>query len=67
MRLRNPNNGFAQRYWPASVQWLPGGYASYFMEAQLAETWRLIRQENSPEPSSDSLHAALAEAEEESA
>ncbi|WP_194890918.1 hypothetical protein [Catenulispora pinisilvae] len=67
MKLRNPNNGFAQRYWPASVQWLPGGYASYFMEAQLAQTWRLIRQEDSPEPSPGSSHATLADPEEVSA
>lgn len=43
MRLRNPNYGFAQNYWPAWVDWQSGGVASYHMDPDLAATWRSIR------------------------
>lgn len=43
MRLKNPRYGFAQNQSPAAVTWLPGGVASYAMDAALAEVWRTIR------------------------
>lgn len=43
MRLRNPTYAYAQKTWPTTVHWLPGGVASYSMDPQLASLWRLIR------------------------
>jgi hypothetical protein len=45
MKIRHPNNGYSQRYWPASVQWLPGGHARYTVEPDVAGIWRRIRQD----------------------
>lgn len=50
MRLKNPRYGFAQNEWPAVVTWLPGGFASYGMEASLAATWRTIRGDDLTAP-----------------
>ncbi|TWE19282.1 hypothetical protein [Kitasatospora atroaurantiaca] len=52
MKLNNPNNGFAQNKWPARVEWLPGGVASYQMDPSLAAIWRVIRQRQ-PLPSDE--------------
>lgn len=45
MRLRNPTYGFRQQTWPTTVQWLPGGVASYSMAPELAAVWRSVRGE----------------------
>jgi hypothetical protein len=46
MRLRNQKHGFAQKRWPVTVKYLPGGVASYTMGPELAKSWRTIRQLN---------------------
>lgn len=43
MRLKNPKYGFPQNVWPVDIEWLPGGVASYTMDAGLAALWREIR------------------------
>lgn len=43
MRIKNPKYGFAQKAWPATVTWLPGGIASYTMNRDLALVWRRLR------------------------
>jgi hypothetical protein len=43
MLLRNARNGFAQKVWPVSVMWLPGGVASYSMDPELVAIWQRIR------------------------
>jgi len=50
MRLKNPRYGFAQNQWPAVVTWLPGGVASYGMNAALAAMWRDIRGDDLATP-----------------
>lgn len=45
MRLKNPVYGFAQTTWPVTNTWLPGGFASYRMDPELAAIWRAIRQD----------------------
>jgi hypothetical protein len=50
MRLKNPSYGFARTTWPVTNTWLPGGYASYRMDPELAATWRAIRQESASQP-----------------
>lgn len=46
MRLKNPRYGFLQRAWPVRVTWLPGGIASYSMDAELSALWRHVRDES---------------------
>ena len=55
MKIRNPNNGFAQREWAHSVQWINGGTARYNVEPDVAQMWRRIRQEGNPSLSSELL------------
>lgn len=43
MRLKNPKYGFPQNVWPVEIKWLPGGVASYTMDAKLGALWREIR------------------------
>ena len=50
MRLKNPKYGFAQNTWPVEVEWLPGGIASYTMDAGLAALWRAIRSQADTAP-----------------
>lgn len=54
MRLKNPKYGFAQSTWPVTIQWLPGGVASYRLPADLVLLWRQARglseSQNSPQP-----------------
>jgi len=50
MRLRNPKNGFAQTDWPSTVDWLPGGVASYSLDPDLAKTWLHIRGDDVTRP-----------------
>lgn len=45
MRLKSPANGFTQKRWPVSIEWLPGGVASYHMDPELASLWRAVRQQ----------------------
>lgn len=45
MRLKNPVYGFAQTTWPVTNTWLPGGFASYRTDPELAAIWRAIRQD----------------------
>jgi hypothetical protein len=42
--LKHPKYGYAQTTWPMTVTVLPGGLASYHMDADLAAIWRTIRQ-----------------------
>ena len=56
MRLKNPKYGFAQSTWPVTIEWLPGGVASYRLPADLVPLWRQARglggsQNSSPLPS----------------
>ncbi|GAA2057122.1 hypothetical protein GCM10009839_78060 [Catenulispora yoronensis] len=46
MKIRNPNNGFAQREWAHCVHWINGGIARYYVEPEIARMWRSIRQED---------------------
>ena len=50
MRLKNPKYGFGQTDWPTSVTWDAGGYATYHLNPQLAETWRHIRGDDLTQP-----------------
>lgn len=43
MRLKNPKYGFAPRTWPVTIQWLPGGVASYRLPDPLKPLWRQAR------------------------
>jgi hypothetical protein len=61
MTIRNPNNGFAQRVWAHSVQWLNGNIARYSVEPDVARMWRRIRQESLQENLQENLTADQAE------
>ncbi len=50
MRLKNPKNGFEQTDWPTTVQWLPGGVASYNLDPALATVWLGIRGDDVTKP-----------------
>jgi hypothetical protein len=43
MRLKNPKYHFRQKASPVDIEWLPGGIASYTLDAGLAGSWRAIR------------------------
>jgi hypothetical protein len=43
MRLKNPRYHFRQKATPADIEWLPGGIASYTLNAELGAIWRAIR------------------------
>ena len=57
MRLKNPANGFTQNRWPVSIEWLPGGVASYHMAPELAALWRTVRRRPDAEPSPEAPEA----------
>ncbi len=50
MRLKNPKSGFEQTQWPTTVEWLPGGFARYHLQPDLAALWRQIRGDDIAQP-----------------
>jgi hypothetical protein len=42
--LKNPSYGFMQTSWPFNVMWQQGNYAAYYMDPELVQIWRTIRQ-----------------------